>query len=423
MTEEFWNERESLQRIRDYARERLAGPWAVLGVVMLRAIANTPPNVVIPAMVGTPASLNLFVGFVGPSGHGKGVSDGVGRRYWTPAAAVPEFPVGSGEGLAAAFQPDDEGTPELEAAIFSTSEVDTLKALGERSGTTLFPALRQIAMGEQIGQKNAKAETTRVVRAQTYRACLSVGIQPERAGTLLQDAGGGTPQRFVWLPVSDPHAPDEAIDDIEPLIPEAPGQLVPAPGEDVYAIPFPDVARAAVRQHRLRVLREDPDVDPLDGHALLTRCKVAVALMLIEGRTIVSDDDWRLAGDVLKKSNSVRAGLIEATETAARIANRARALAAAERETVIEDRQVRRAADGILRYLRNHDGPQARSAVRCSIKSNLRVDFDTALTVLVDAGDIAVRDDGQHQKITLTEGGQVLQLPAQGWTGPPLVHP
>jgi hypothetical protein len=66
----------------------------------------------------------------------------------------------------------------------------------------------------------------------------------------------------------------------------------------------PEVAWQAIRAHRLAVLREDPHVDPLDGHALLTRLKVAAALMALEGRTLIGTADWSLAGYVMDVSTS-----------------------------------------------------------------------------------------------------------------------
>ena len=54
----------------------------------------------------------------------------------------------------------------------------------------------------------------------------------------------------------------------------------------------PEVARATIDAHRLAVLRQDHRVDPLDGHALLCRLKVAVALMALDGRSVI--DDTRL---------------------------------------------------------------------------------------------------------------------------------
>ena len=44
---------------------------------------------------------------------------------------------------------------------------------------------------------------SRMLRQFLDRFGLSVGIQPDRAGWLLDEADGGTPQRFLWLPVTD----------------------------------------------------------------------------------------------------------------------------------------------------------------------------------------------------------------------------
>ena len=63
-------------------------------------------------------------------------------------------------------------------------------------------------MSERLGFTNAQKTTRTMVQAHTYRACLVVGVQELRRGSLLADAGGGTPQRFLWLPAFDPNAPD-----------------------------------------------------------------------------------------------------------------------------------------------------------------------------------------------------------------------
>lgn len=41
--DEFWNSRESLQQIKDYAVSRFVSPYAVLAVTLCRIIDATPP--------------------------------------------------------------------------------------------------------------------------------------------------------------------------------------------------------------------------------------------------------------------------------------------------------------------------------------------------------------------------------------------
>src|SRR5688500_10295332 len=93
---EFWDSRETLRTLHDFARSRRVGPCALFGSVMVRLIANIPPNVVIPAIIGGPVSLNPFVGLVSNSGGGKGSSEAAA----VDAIMVPEVTTmgpGSGE--------------------------------------------------------------------------------------------------------------------------------------------------------------------------------------------------------------------------------------------------------------------------------------------------------------------------------------
>ena len=51
--------------------------------------------------------------------------------------------------------------------------------------------------------------------------------------------------------------------------------------------------------------------DPLDGHALLIRCRIAVILALWDGRNMVSRDDWEIAELIWKTSCEVREFIID----------------------------------------------------------------------------------------------------------------
>jgi hypothetical protein len=148
----FWHRRVVLGHIYDYARARRVSPWAVLGVVMVRVIAGIPPKVVLPALVGSRTSLNLFVALVGPSGAGKDAADGVARdaiTWGSPANKlyqddeIPVLPLGTGEGIARTYRPHgtkpDEPNP-VAAAIFYAPEIDTWAALAARQGSTLTAA-------------------------------------------------------------------------------------------------------------------------------------------------------------------------------------------------------------------------------------------------------------------------------------------
>jgi hypothetical protein len=400
---DLFAERQSLASIRDYARQRMVAPPAVLLGVLLRASTAAPANVMIPAIIGTPKPLNLVVVTVGPSGLGKTASDDVAEDYWP--ADFPVFPFGTAEGLVQAFEPDEDGRPEVPNIIFASSEIDNWAALGERAGSMIFPVLRQIVTGDPIGQKNASKAHTRIVAKRSYRAGISLSAQPESKGAalLFSDAPGGFPQRCLFGPSTDPDAPDEPPTGIEPYRPEQTPDFTPNVGP-YYEIPFPEAVADEIRDHRRRVLRGEPGTDPLDGHRNLTKAKVAAGLMLLEGRQGVTEDDWRIAGRIMAMSDATRASLIRATQQAAQVANRARALASADRDEIVSDRKLERTKQAVVRWLTRHR-ELSTTDLRRKIKADLRDYLHAALSELADEG----------QLITLeVDRGTRYRLPAEG---------
>ncbi|WP_203236518.1 helix-turn-helix transcriptional regulator [Nocardia panacis] len=399
--EEFWASRKVLTHVREFARARRAGPWGVLGVILARTVAAVPPTVTLPPVVGGRMSLNLFTALVGPSGGGKGACEGSARDavvcsydpHGLTMVDIEEFPLGSGEGIARTFRPagiDDQELNSRDRAIFGAPEIDTVAALFSRSGSTLEGELRKLYSGEQIGFNNARKETRTVVAGHSYRACFVVGVQPLRAQALLGGADGGTPQRFLWMPVTDPDAPDTA--------PTEPAQWVvrmPRPNWKPGDLVIPDEAREAIDTARLVRLRgRDGEPDALDGHALLTRVKVAAALMALDGRTEVSEEDWYLAGVVMAMSNHTRARVQAASREQVRRANHARALASAERDEVIGDRKFQRACDRILYWL--DKGSLPRSELHRKLKVDIRDNFGPAIAELMERGDVVeLETDGK----------------------------
>jgi hypothetical protein len=71
----------------------------------------------------------------------------------------------------------------------------------------------------------------------------------------------------------------------------------------------PESVQRAIKMHRHRVLTGDRAVDPLDGHLTLARLKVAFGLALLDSHAGITEDDWRIAGQLIEVSNRVRADL------------------------------------------------------------------------------------------------------------------
>lgn len=400
--DDIWSARPEFGLIQQYARARRVSPWAVLGVTLVRIVVAVPPFIALPPLTGGAASLNMFVGIVGPSGGGKGGAEAVASEVVDIQVHMPTpTGPGSGEGLAHMFMrrvrdPNDKKTMILEqhttSVLLSVAEIDTLAALTDRRASTMLPELRKAWSGETLGFAYADPDKRLPVPAHKYRLGLTVGIQPARAGGLLADADGGTPQRFLWLPVDDPEAPDIAPETPLPWQWQFPRWPV-SEGRGLTFLPVCQTARDAVDQARLARLRGLGEA--LNGHALLARLKVAAAIGVLNGRAEVSEDDWALAELVMIKSDETRAGVVEALSQSRASENRRRGEADADRAVVVDDRlaeaAVKRVCRTIVRVLGGADGQEmSHTEVRRKVAMRDRLHFETAIESLITTGQIVV---------------------------------
>jgi hypothetical protein len=418
--EDFWTARPILRHIRDFARSRRVGPWALLGCVMVRVIAAAPPNLVLPPLVGGQASINLFAGIVSVSGGGKGTAEAAAQDA-IELPYVPTLGPGSGEGIGHLFFGWDKTDKELKqhtvAVILSAAEIDTLSALKTRQASTLFPELRKAWMGEPLGFAYVDKEKRLTVPRHSYRLCLSVGVQPANAASILEDHTAGTPQRFNWFPADDPDAPDER--------PEQPEKW---PNPLIQIGTYRDhrtrremqvcaTGRAEIDAARLGRLRGDTS-EALDGHALLAQLKVAAALALLDGRrNAITEDDWRLAGVVRAVSDQTRQHVGAVLERDKVKNNQARAHAEADRAIVVDNRmaehKVQRVGRWIVRKPNEAGDWVSHADLRRQLPSRDRDHFEDAIAALKVSGQI------EERQVTApnTAGAE------KGWTGghcPPL---
>jgi hypothetical protein len=396
MTDDFWDARDELRHVHDFARSRRTAPLSTLAVVLVRTLCHIPPYVVLPALVGGRTALNLPVALVGDPGSGKDASMTAGRDAVVfdsdTLGELPELTVGSGEGIARTFL--DIGKDSVHTALFVVSEIDTLAALFERRGATLEAELRKLAMGQALGFANAQKETRTQVKALSYRAGLLAGVQPLRAGVLLNARDAGTPQRFLWMPTRDPHMPERRPGPVAPLKIRVSGWPGHEPSRDPYSeVSVPAVARVAIDRHQLDYHRGVPGIDPLDGHALLTRLKVAAALMVLAGRHAIGPDDWELAGVILLESDVTRTRILRAVAEQRRRGNMARALDTADRAEYVSERRLEQTKRTILRALdrlgRHAVEPMPRAALRKKLRSDYRPDFDAAISELIESEQVS----------------------------------
>lgn len=355
---EFWRARPVLAHIEQFARARLVAPWAVLGTVLARTIALTPWTIALPPIVGGRASLNIAIATVARSGGGKGAADRAARDAirWPP---VHEYKIASGEAIAHCLKrrvPDKQGGgaewlhTDRSALVFMP-EVDKVTAQAARPGATIMSELRSGWSGEPLGHVTADPARRIPVEADAYRLALSIGVQPLRAGAILDDADGGFPQRLVWVSAIDPQAPDR--------LPELPAPMPwtpPDPGlrtDDLIDV----CAGAAVQIINARQDGLRGKGDPLDGQKLLAREKVAAALGILDGRYSITDEDWQLAGIVIEHSDhvrdQVRHELANKSAEIEQVRTRAAATRAAATAEAVIEATVQRVAKNMLRHVRD----------------------------------------------------------------------
>jgi hypothetical protein len=395
----FWEARPELAAVRQHARAAMASPWAVLGCVLARVALSVPPSVVLPPLgndSSAVASLNVFVGLVGPSGVGKGVATAAAEGFLdiAPGAGrlIEKRPLGSGEGISHMFVDTDsegESTPAIYSVWFDVPEIDTLTALVGRQASTTSSELRKMFSGEGLGFQNSDATRRKIAPSHSYRAALVAGVQPLKAGPLLDDSAGGTPQRFLWLPATDPGAPDVAPDAPEPLAWSSP---VLATEHRRTPLTVAASIKTVLRAERLARLREELTDD--NGQQSLVRLKVAALVALLARRTDVTEGDWQLADYIMTVSNHTRTRMRDALRVDAAQAVRARAEARAAFDEHQDDANVHRTAQKVLAKLTTE--PTSASVVRSALGKNLRDYFEAATDELIRRG-LVERADDEYQ--------------------------
>lgn len=396
---QFWQARGVLSHIHDAAKARMVGPWALLGVTLVRAVCAVEPYMKLPAIIGAAGSLNLFCGLVGKPGAGKSAVMSAARDVISFGREIEELPIGTGEGAAAAYVQwirDDEGELKLQMfrwrALFTASEIGMLGAIGSRSGSTLLPVLRAGWSGETLGNQNAEQARRRIVNAHSYRMGLVAGIQPALAGPLLDDVNAGTPQRFLWMPAHD----------MEPETDLAqPGQWqvdLPQEWRGVFGMTeVPDFeictrVRNEIKQDRVASLRGE--VEAGAAHVMQARLKAAAGLALLSGRAEVTDEDWDLAHVLLRMSGAQQEHCRSVISAEADKANEAAGRREAKRAAVVEDHQTERTLQRVTnRIAGNMNGEwTSQSDIRRSVASRDKQWVPEALERLVSNSILEVQD-------------------------------
>lgn len=313
--EGFWGSRQSLNMVWQTSMAYRTPPWSVLAICAARALAQVRPHTTLPPVIGRRGSLNWFGAIVASSAGGKTTSEEV-AEHLVPGHILTCYQ-GTGEGILASFgqagdPSDPDSVPEHEAVMLNVDEIDSLGAVSARTGSTMMPLLRSAFSGATLAFSYANKDKRRYVRKHTYRMTGIVGMQPKRAGWVLADADGGTPQRFMWFPATDSRISHHRPWETGPL-------TLPSPAEWLYPreLVIPTVAEELLVDEHVK--RQRGEREALDGHALFCREKFAYALTVLDGRIEMTEEDWELSGIAAAISIYTRTLVVDELRSAARI--------------------------------------------------------------------------------------------------------
>lgn len=438
---EFWAARPVLKHIQLAAHARLVSADVLLQSILVRLSALWPHQVRLDTGIATPASANLTVAVIGPSGAGKTSGVGLAREMlgmpgWLDRETfADDRPLGSGEGMSEVYMgykrvaieqpPADPLTPgpvktKIEKvraqvrhnALLYADEGEALAKMMERQGATVSVELRRAWSGGTIGQSNGTKETTRVIEGGRYSMGLIIGFQLNTVQQLLAGVEAGTVQRFLFCWALDPSVPRErlpfpgSLPGIWPAATPLEGSLVnPGPEVDLRKVTFTASIMDELWASRYDRVTTMPDtMEDLASHRGLTLVKLSALLAYLDcGRRNVTDEDWRLAGMLWETSCRVRDYAIRAGEVAAGKAAELRQEMYARQEGHAELRRldVRQSADDIkigkvmlwaAHRVADH-GPQTLGKLRHDVAGRNRAFLAEALEAAAAAGHLSL--DGE----------------------------
>lgn len=344
----FYKSRPWLEYAYRYARGSNLSPHGVVGAMLARMSALTPPNVVAKVTKhDSPMTLNINVALVGTTGSGKGRTMGLAARLLPtpPFGRLEEVKPKTGESIPAKFvekipATDGEGKPIkgeyvdkvlTDRCLLYLPEIVSLKAAMGRQGSTILPTLLESFSNEPIGG-DAQGHQYRIkVLPYAYRLSAVVGVQPSNAATIFDEAQTGLAGRFIYVssvdvdmpmkpsplprgdfPFDTMRIPDgNGLDAVSALLEYGGYDRMPDNGPDaregypLIRMSFPEQAEEDV--NRLQVLGGRGEADALDSHRGELAARIAALLALMDYRLEVNMEDWQIALRFMEMSDVIRA--------------------------------------------------------------------------------------------------------------------
>ena len=316
LPDEFWSSTVLLSEVRDQALARLRTPDAVLAALLTMYATTIPANVWLPGTVGAQAPLNLYAVVVGRSGGGKTSAMSIAATLMGSPGnqdILLRKQLRSGEGLITLVnKPGKKGAKGEDDVPPSTNvgvhvhydEGGALSRQQNQTASTIIPYLNTAWSGAgTVG--GAKADGDAGFDASRVRICALIGVQYGIGANLFMGEAAtlGFPQRLLFLSadghpaIQDQEMPDEVIEP-EPL-------GLPFLRHSDFVKPHYIGLPRPIRQEVWDWSKQIPD--PLDGHLMNMRLRVATILMLMHG---AGDTDftpwWELAGCLQQTARDVR---------------------------------------------------------------------------------------------------------------------
>lgn len=315
-TADLWNATPQLRHIAQAADSLGRNRHALLAATLIRILVRVDAGICLAGAedgsVGSRAALNLGVALVGSSGQGKStIQEMSGVLVNTPGV---EQKPSTGQGLIQEYlQWDEENQKHVLISdprrLFIFDEVDALSATAADKTSTLMSELRTMLTGGATGTANATANRRRFLPARSYNFQMMMNVQPSRAGGLLQDRDAGTPQRFIWVTVTDPSRAVHPKDR-----PAWPG---PLDWNDAFLLGFeinepvvdiPQWLKEELLDYDYRVSKEGMAGGEVSwaAHQNLLRLKVATGIAFLHESANVDTEHVQLADLIISESLKVQ---------------------------------------------------------------------------------------------------------------------
>jgi hypothetical protein len=414
LPDEFWEARPVFGQIRQAAHSRAVSGDVAFHGVLVRLSAMVDHRIKIPAIRGTRAPLNYCAVATGGPETGKSSSYGVSEELLPTQNDLMEIPVGSGEGFVESLFDDvsevgDDGKTRTTKRqtrfnlVAFVDEGESATTLGARSGSTLFPTVRTLWSGGQVGQANANKDRRRIVPKGQYSFGMMMAIQSKLAGPLLADSAAGTPQRFAWVESVNPNVPDVAplwTGPIDWTPPTSGGTSVRSAGFATIEMVVDSTITAEVFGRGVAKQRGVLTVEIMEAHADLLRLKIAGLLAVLDSRLNMTPEDWHLAGIVIDTSRAVRKNVQAIVKDAEAFKEEATSERLARRQVkgvnAVEASQEEKCALRILQIVVKAGGEQTYSKVRRLLGEKQRDVHLAAIALAVEEGWLEeVSGDGQ----------------------------